>query len=116
MPRRQTPVLRNLDDPLRILNLLSLRSCSLVLFAYALATGLEVAFGVFTLLCGAFAFLGELAVAALVAFVLALAERSDDEHLVPSLLRYYVAGAPRVLWGGMGRETHPWSESGRVGR
>ena len=35
MARRQTAVLRNLDDPLRVLGLLSLRSCGLVLFLFA---------------------------------------------------------------------------------
>ena len=103
MARRSSPVLRNLDDPLRILNLLSLRSCALVLVVYAGANALEVLLGLFTLLFGGLAFLGELGVAALVACVLALAERSDDEHLVPSALRYYASGSWRVLWSGMGR-------------
>jgi hypothetical protein len=104
MARRQTPVLRNLDDPLRVLNLLSLRSCGLVLVAYGVANGLEAALGLFSLVFGGFAFLAELGVAALVGLGLALAERSDDEFLVPSALRYYWTGTPRVLWSGMGRE------------
>jgi hypothetical protein len=106
MPRRQTPVLRNLDDPLRVLNLLSLRSCGLVLISYAVANALEVAVGLFTFLFGGFAFLGELAVAALVFIGLVLAERADDEHWVPSAIRYYLSRPWGALYSGMAREPH----------
>jgi hypothetical protein len=104
MPRRQTPVLRNLDDPLRVLNLLSLRSCGLVVVSYAMANALELGLGLFTLTFGSLAFLGELCVAALVGMGLALAERADDEHLVPAALRYYMTRPWRVLYSGVARE------------
>src|SRR5262245_10862081 len=100
MARRQTPVLRNLDDPLRVLGLLSLRSCGLVLFAFAALHGVEAASGLLTVLTGGWAFLAELLVAAAVAFVLSVAERTDDEHLVPSALRFYLSRPRTVLYSG----------------
>jgi hypothetical protein len=109
MPKRKAPVLRNLDDPLRVFNLLSLRSCGLVLFSYALFHALELAFSLFSLAFGSFAFLGELGLASLVAIGLAAAERSDDEHLVPSAIRYYAGRPWRRVYTGLareGRETH----------
>jgi len=93
-------VLRNLDDPLRVLNLLSLRSCGLVFVSYAFATLLEVLFGLFTFVFGSLAFLGELGFAAIVAAALTLAERTNDEHLVFSAIRYYLTQRPSTLYSG----------------
>jgi hypothetical protein len=104
MPRRKAPVLRNLDDPLKVFNLLSLRSCGLVLVSYALFHSLELGFSLFSAVFGSLSFLGELALAALVALGLALAERRDDEHLVPSAIRYYAGQPWRSLYTGVARE------------
>jgi hypothetical protein len=114
MPRRQSPVLRNLDDPLRVLNLLSLRSCGLVVVSYGAANALELALGLFTRAFGSLAFLGELGLAALVGMGLALAERADDEHLVPAAIRYYATRPWRVLYSGVARE--PQRRRGGYGR
>ena len=100
MARRQTPVLRNLDDPLRVLGLLSLRSCGLVLFLFAALHGVESVTGLLTLLTGGWAFLAELLAAAAAAFVLSVAEQTDDEHLVPSALRFYLSRPATVLYSG----------------
>lgn len=100
MARRQSPVLRNLDDPLRVLNLLSLRSCGLVFVSYALANVLEVTLGIFTFAFGSLAFLGELGLPTIVGVALALAERTDDEHLVPSAMRYYLSRRSSTLYSG----------------
>src|SRR5262245_12066781 len=100
MARRQTPVLRNLDDPLRVLGLLSLRSCGLVLLVFAAIHGVEAVTGLVSLLTGGWAFLAELLAAAAVGFVLSVAERTDDEHLVPSALRFYLSRPGAVLYSG----------------
>jgi hypothetical protein len=104
MARRQAAVLRNLDDPLRVLGLLSLRSCGFVFLSYAGAAALELALGLFTAAFGSLAFLGELGCAAIVAFVLGLAERTDDEHLVPAAIQYYLDSPGRVVWSGHGSD------------
>ena len=100
MARRQTPVLRNLDDPLRVLGLLSLRSCGLVLFFFAALHSLEAVTGIVSLLTGTWAFLAELAASAGLAVVLSVAERTDDEHLVPSAIRYYLSRPAGLLYSG----------------
>lgn len=105
MARRQTPVLRNLDDPLRILGFLSLRSCGLVLLFFAGAHALEALFGLLSLLFGTWAFLVELAASGMLAVLLSVAERADDEHLVPSAIRYLLARPWAVLYSG-GKAAH----------
>jgi hypothetical protein len=105
MARRQTPVLRNLDDRLKVLGFLSLRSCGLVLIAFAAVHGVEALFGLVSLLVGTWAFLLELGLAAALGVVLHIAERADDEHLVPSALRYLLDRPWAVLYSG-GRAEH----------
>jgi hypothetical protein len=100
MARRQTPVLRNLDDPLRVLGLLSLRSCGLVLFFFAALHGVEATTGLVSLLTSGWAFLAELVAAGAVAVLLSVAERTDDEHLVPSALRFYLGRPGSALYSG----------------
>jgi hypothetical protein len=103
--RRQTPVLRNLDDPLRILGFLSLRSCGLVLFFFAGLHALEALFGLLSLVFGTWAFLAELGASGVLAVLLSVAERADDEHLVPSAIRYLLGRPWTVLYSG-GRADH----------
>src|SRR6266699_3536216 len=78
MKRRQSECFRNLDDPLKIFSLLTFKSCGLVLLFYAGAVATELLFGA----------------------LLAYTERHDDEHLVPSAIRYYASRRWRVLYGG----------------
>ena len=100
MTRRQSECLRNLDDPLKIFSLLTVKSCGLVLLYYAATVASELLFGLFSLLFGRWSFLGQIGSAAIVAMVLVYAERHDDEHLVPSVIRYYVSRPWRVLYSG----------------
>ncbi len=100
MTRRKSEVFRNLDDPLRIFSLLTVKSCGLVVLFYGAMVALELLFGVFTLFFAEWSFVGQLGAAAVFASVLVYAERHDDEHFVPSAFRYYVSRRWRVLYSG----------------
>ena len=97
MTRRQSECFRNLDDPLKVFSLLTVKSCGLVLLFYASTVLLELLFGLFTLLFGGWSFLAQIGSALVLAAVLAHAERQDDEHLVPAAIRYYASRRWRVL-------------------
>lgn|SRR5262245_7837414 len=99
MARRQTEVLRNLDDSLRILNVLTLRSCGLVVVFYSLCYAFELALGLFTLLFGAAGFVVPLVLSGFVATALSWVEKHDDEHYVPSALRYLLDRPWRCVYG-----------------
>ena len=60
----------------------------------------ELFFGLWSLLFREWSFLAQLGVAGLFAAVLAYTERHDDEHLVPSAIRYYASRRWGVLYGG----------------
>jgi hypothetical protein len=100
MKRRQSECFRNLDDPLKIFSLLTVKSCGLVLLFYAGAVLSELLFGLFSLLVGDWSFLAQIGASALLGVILAFAERHDDEHLVPSAIRYCVSRRWRVLYSG----------------
>jgi len=100
MTRRQSECFRNLDDPLKVFSLLTVKSCGLVLLFYASTVLLELLFGLFTLLFGGWSFLAQIGSALVLAAVLAHAERQDDEHLVPAAIRYYGSRRWRVLYSG----------------
>jgi hypothetical protein len=100
MKRRQSECFRNLDDPLKIFSLLTVKSCGLVLLFYAGAVLSELLFGLCSLLVGDWSFLAQIGASALLGVILAFAERHDDEHLVPSAIRYYVSRRSRVLYSG----------------
>ncbi len=100
MTRRKSEVFRNLDDPLRIFSLLTVKSCGLVVLFYGAMVALELLFGLFSLLFAEWSFVGQLAAAAVFAALLVYAERHDDEHFVPSAFRYYVSRRWRVLYSG----------------
>lgn len=89
MAKRVSEPLRNLDDSLRVFHLLTFRSCGIVLAFFSLCHGLEWQLRLWSGLLGPLSFAFELALTGGLAFVLAWVERSDDEHLVPSALRYY---------------------------
>ena len=100
MTRRQSECFRNLDDPLKVFSVLTVKSCGLVLLFYGGTVAAELLFGLFSLLFGGWSFLGQLGAALVVATALAFAERQDDEHLVPAAIRYYASRRWRVLYGG----------------
>lgn len=100
MTRRRSECLRNLDDPLKVFSLITIKSCGLVVLFFAGAVASELVFGVWSLLFGALSFLAQLAAAGALAVVLAFAEKHDDEHFVPSAIRYYVSRRWLVLYSG----------------
>ena len=100
MKRRQSECFRNLDDPLKVFALLTPKSCGLVLLFFAVTVACELLFGLCSLLFADLSFLAQIGASALLAMVLAYAERHDDEHLVPSAIRYYVSRRWRVLYSG----------------
>jgi hypothetical protein len=100
MKRRQSECYRNLDDPLKIFSLLTVKSCGLVVLFYAGAVASELLFGLCSLLFGDWSFLAQIAAAALLGVILSFTERHDDEHLVPSAIRYYASRRWRVLYSG----------------
>ena len=100
MNRRQSECFRNLDDPLKIFSLLTVKSCGLVLLFYGSVVASELVFGLWSLMFGDWTFLGQLGAAGLLAVALVYAERHDDEHLVPSAIRYYFSRRSRVLYSG----------------
>ena len=100
MARRQTDVLRNLDDTLKILNFLTMRSAGLVLMFYSLCYASELFLSLFSLLFGAASVLAQFALTGLAALALSWVEKHEDEHYVPSALRYYAARPWRVLYAG----------------
>ena len=100
MTRRKSECLRNLDDPLKVFSLLTIKSCGLVFLVFAAAAASELVFGLWSLVFGAWSFLAQLGAAGLFAVALALAERHDDEHLVPSAIRYYASRRWRTLYSG----------------
>jgi hypothetical protein len=100
MKRRQSECFRNLDDPLKIFSLLTVKSCGLVILFYAAAVATELVFGLWSLFFHEWSFLAQLGAAAMVAMFLVYAERHDDEHYVPSAIRYYISRRWRVLYSG----------------
>ena len=102
MTRRRSECFRNLDDPLKVFSMLTVKSCGLVVLFYGGTVAAELLFGLFSLLFGGWSFLGQLGAALLVALALAYAERQDDEHLVPAAIRYYLSRRWRVLYSGAG--------------
>ena len=61
MTRRQSECYRNLDDPLKILSLLTVKSCGLVLLFYGGAVASELLFSLWSLLFGDWSFLAQIA-------------------------------------------------------
>ncbi len=112
MARRQSDVLRNLDDTLKVFHLLTMRSCGLVVMFYSLCYAAELLFHVFSLLFGAIGPMVQLALTAACAMALAWVEKHEDEHFVPSAIRWWVARPWRVLYAG-GR-AEPTTVDGRL--
>jgi hypothetical protein len=106
MTRRRSECFRNLDDPLKVFSLLTVKSCGLVVLAYGVAVGTELVLGLWTLFFGGWSFLAQLCAAALLAVGLVYAEHHDDEHLVPSAIRYYASRRWAVLYSGAAAEDY----------
>jgi hypothetical protein len=100
MARRQTEVLRNLDDNLKVLNFLTFKSCGFVVMFYSLCYALELVFGAFSLVFGALGVIAQFGATAVFAVFLSWVERHEDEHYVPSAVRYYCSRPWRVLYAG----------------
>ena len=98
--RRQSECYRNLDDPLKIFSLLTVRSCGLVLLFYGGVVASELLLSLCSLLFGDWSFLAQIGGALVLAACLSYAERHDDEHLVPSAIRYYASRRSHILVGG----------------
>ena len=106
MPRRQTDVLRNLDDPLKVLGILTFRSCGLVFIVFAGSVGLDLVTGILSVLPPKdLGLVWALSLTVAAATGLAYAERHEDQHLVPSAIAYYVSRPWRVIYGGAGLES-----------
>jgi len=104
--RRTSECFRNLDDPLRVFSLLTVKSCGLVVLFYGVAVGTELVLGLWSLFFGAWSFLAQLGAALVLAIALVYAEHHDDEHLVPSALRYYASRRWLVLYSGAAAEDY----------
>jgi len=98
--KRQSDVLRNLDDTLKLFGVISLRSCGLVIMFFSVAFGLEWGLKIWSLLFGSLAILTIVAVTAVMVAALAIVENREDEHLVPSAIRYYLKRQWRVVYSG----------------
>lgn len=108
--RRQSEVYRNIDDPLKVMGVLSLKSCSMLVALYGVSYVLDFVTDFWRRAFGPGAFLLELALFAAVAFVLMYAEKHDDEHLVWSMLRYWASRRTRVLYCGARPDGWPVSD------
>lgn len=100
MTRRRSECYRNLDDPLKIFSLLTVKSCGVVLLFYAGTVATELVFGLWSLLFHGWSFLAQLGAAAILAIALVCAERYEDEHYLPAAIRYLVSQRWRTLYSG----------------
>jgi hypothetical protein len=102
--RRQTEVLRNLDDPLK-LGPLSVRSWGVVLLSFSVLAALEQLTGLLSLLPPLrLGMLWEVIGAVTTGLSLVVVERHEDEHFVPSLLRFYASRPERFVYGAAANE------------
>jgi hypothetical protein len=95
--RRQTGVLRNLDDPLK-LGPLTVRSWGVVMVAFSALAAVDLT-GLLSLLPPfRLGMVWEVLGAAATALSLAYMERHEDEHFVPSLIRFYLSRPGRFVY------------------
>ncbi len=122
--KRQTEVLRNLDDPLK-LGPLTVRSWGVVLVAFSALAAVDQLTGLLSLLPPfRLGMLWEVLGAAATALTLGYMERHEDEHFVPSLIRFYLSRPGRFVYGAAANERlveHPLervlrSRAGGAGR
>ena len=98
--RRQSEVLRNLDDRLRVFGLLSFKSLLLLVALYQLNVAVDLLTGFWRAAFGRFGILLETALFAGLGLLLAIVERQDDEHLVPAMVRYGIERPWRWIFTG----------------
>jgi hypothetical protein len=102
--KRQTEVLRNLDDPLK-LGPLTVRSWGVVLVSFSVLAAVDQVTGLLSLLPPfRLGMLWEVLGAAATALTLAYMERHEDEHFVPSLIRFYLSRPGRFVYGAAANE------------
>ncbi|HWW92803.1 MAG TPA: hypothetical protein VN375_05520 [Vicinamibacteria bacterium] len=102
--RRQTGVLRNLDDPLK-LGPLTVRSWGVVLVAFSVLAAVDQFTGLLSLLPPfRLGMVWEVLGAAATALTLAYMERHEDEHFVPSLIRFYLSRPERFVYSAAANE------------
>jgi hypothetical protein len=102
--RRQTGVLRNLDDPLK-LGPLTVRSWGVVLVAFSVLAAVDQLTGLLSLLPPfRLGMVWEVLGAAATALTLAYMERHEDEHFVPSLIRFYLSRPERFVYSAAANE------------
>jgi hypothetical protein len=102
--RRQTGVLRNLDDPLK-LGPLTVRSWGVVLVAFSVLAAVDQLTGLLSLLPPfRLGMVWEVLGAAATALSLAYMERHEDEHFVPSLIRFYLSRPERFVYSAAANE------------
>lgn len=100
MARRTRPVRKLLDEPLKLLGLLTLRSAAWAVVVYCLNYFvLELVFGVWSAMFGPLAaLLAPLGVALLVACVLGLVESYEDQHAFGAAVRFHWDGQSRIVY------------------
>jgi hypothetical protein len=98
MARRERVVKKLLDEPLKVLDLLTVRSCALVLFAFVATYLVGLLSGLWTRMGGHWGTLGPLVVAVPLAFVLRLVEANEDEHVAFAAIRFYLSRRTRCLF------------------
>jgi len=108
--RRRSEVFRNIDDSLKVMGFLSMKSLGLLFVLYLLSYALDVTLGFWRLLFGRAGVLVELCLFGCIAFALAYAERQDDEHLVPAMVRYWLSRRWAVLYSGAALDGWPRHE------
>ena len=97
--RRQTEVLRNLDDALK-LGPLTVRSWGVVMLSFSALAALEQLTGLLSLLPPfRLGMLWEVFGAAVIGLALVYVERHEDEHFVPSLIRFHASRPGRFVYG-----------------
>ena len=97
--RRQTEVLRNLDDALK-LGPLTVRSWGVVMLSFSALAALEQLTGLLSLLPPfRLGMLWEVFGAAATGLALVYVERHEDEHYVPSLIRFHASRPGRFVYG-----------------
>lgn len=99
MARRKTQVLRKLDDPVKLGGVVTVRTAGLLCLSTVTTLYSEVTLSLFSGLFGRRAGLPVmLVIIASLALALVAAERHEDEHFVPSLVRYYASGRWRGVF------------------
>ena len=94
MPRRQSEVLRNLDTPLKVVGIITIKSCGVVLLYFVCTQALDM-LHFWTLIAGRWAWFVQNGSVLVLALILVYIERNEDEHLVPQAISWFVS---ECLW------------------